>query len=120
MKRVLDTRLNNTSQLAGFTKRDDLPWFVQELLGIDCVHLPQLAPTAAILDAYRKEKGTWEAYERDFRTLLEQRRVEQTLSRELLDGGCLLCSEASPAMCHRRVAAEYLQSRWEGVEIVHL
>jgi uncharacterized protein (DUF488 family) len=117
---VVDVRLNNVSQLAGFTKREDLRFFVKEICGIEYVHLPALAPTQEILDAYKKQKGDWGAYEREFTALMAARRIETETPRELLDGGCLLCSEEKPDQCHRRLAAEYLREKWGDVEIEHL
>lgn len=120
VRRVLDVRLNNVSQLAGFTKRDDLRYFTRAICGIDYVHVPVLAPTKDILDKYKKHKGDWGLYEREFLDLMRSRRVENEVSRELVDGGCLLCSEEKPHQCHRRLVAEYLDERWGGVEIEHL
>jgi uncharacterized protein (DUF488 family) len=120
VQRLIDVRLNNVSQLAGFTKKDDLRYFTKAICGIDYVHLPELAPTADILDAFKKQKtADWALYERQFNALIRERRIEET-SREMLDGGCLLCSEETPEHCHRRLVAEYLQQRWPDVEIVHL
>jgi uncharacterized protein (DUF488 family) len=118
--RLLDVRLNNVSQLAGFTKRDDLRYFTKALCGIDYVHVPVLAPTQDILDAYKKHKGDWGLYQRQFLDLMRSRRVESELSRELLDGACLLCSEHRPDHCHRRLVAEYLAEKWGRLEIEHL
>ncbi len=121
VQRLIDVRLNNVSQLAGFTKRDDLRYFTKTICGIDYIHLPQLAPTADILDAFKKQKATdWTLYEQQFNHLIQERRIEETTSREMLDGGCLLCSEETPEHCHRRLVAEYLQQQWPDVEIVHL
>lgn len=120
LKRVVDIRLNNVSQLAGFTKRDDLRYFLKEICQLDYVHRPDLAPTKEILDDYKKAKEDWQVYERKFITLLTQRRVEQKFPRELLDGGCLLCSEPTPNQCHRRLVVEYLQMKWGDLEIRHL
>lgn len=120
VKQLVDVRLNNVSQLAGFTKRDDLRFFTRAICGIDYVHVPTLAPTQDILDAYRKEKGDWQLYERQFLELMAARRVEEAVTRELLDGGCLLCSEETPDRCHRRLVAEYLREKWGDVEIEHL
>ena len=118
--RLVDVRLNNTSQLAGFAKKDDLRYFTKAICDIDYVHLPQLAPTAAILDAYKKEKnGDWELYQRQFVELITSRQIEN-LPRETLDGACLLCSEEKPHRCHRRLVAEYLAEKWGGVEIEHI
>ncbi len=119
--RLIDVRLNNVSQLAGFAKRDDLRYFTNAICGIEYVHLPLLAPTAAILDPYKKaKKGDWELYERQFSELIEERRIEQAVSRDLLAGGCLLCSEEKPHHCHRRLVAEYLRKKWGDVEIEHI
>jgi uncharacterized protein (DUF488 family) len=121
VKRLIDVRLNNVSQLAGFTKKDDLRYFTKAICNIDYVHLPELAPTAEILEAYRKAKiGDWESYERQFLDLMRARRIENTTSREMLDGGCLLCSEEKPHYCHRRLVAEYLKEHWRDVEIQHI
>jgi uncharacterized protein (DUF488 family) len=117
---LIDVRLNNVSQLAGFTKRDDLRYFTRAICGIDYAHLPLLAPTQDILDAYKKQKGDWGLYERQFLDLIGSRRIESEVSRELLDGACLLCSEERPDRCHRRLVAEYLAEKWGGVEIEHL
>jgi uncharacterized protein (DUF488 family) len=121
VKRLIDVRLNNVSQLAGFTKKDDLRYFTREIWHIDYIHVPQLAPTADILDPYKKQKnGNWGLYERQFLDLMRERHVEETVSREVLDGGCLLCSEEEPHHCHRRLVAEYLQAKWSDVQIEHI
>ena len=109
VKRVIDIRLNNVSQLAGFAKRDDLRYFLQAIGGIDYMHRPDLAPTQEILDAFKKNKGSWPAYERDFLALLSARGVEKAITPDLLHEACLLCSEEKPAQCHRRLVAEYLR-----------
>jgi uncharacterized protein (DUF488 family) len=117
---VIDVRLNNNSQLAGFSKRDDLAYFLKAIAGIEYVHLPALAPTAELLERYRKVDKDWAGYERDFLKLIADRRVETTVPPNLLDGGCLLCSEDKPDHCHRRLVAEYLKRKWGSVEIRHL
>ena len=119
--RLLDVRLNNSSQLAGFAKAKDLPYFLRELLGASYEHEPLLAPTQDILDAYKKQDGSWEDYERDFVGLLEQRRVEAALDPAGFDTPtALLCSEASAEHCHRRLVCEYLAERWPDLRAVHL
>lgn len=120
LTRIIDTRLNNVSQLAGFTKKDDLRFFVKEILGIEYVHIPLLAPTKDILDTYKKNGGDWDTYEQKFHNLIESRRIEHTLDKALFDGACLLCSEPTPHHCHRRLVAEYLRDHWGNVEIKHL
>ena len=121
IRRLLDVRLNNTSQLAGFSKRDDLAYFLRELCGAEYVHEPLLAPTQELLDGYRKARGSWDAYAEDFLALLAERGVERTLDRSLLAGPTvLLCSEPTADRCHRRLVLEYLAARWGDVTPVHL
>lgn len=120
LKRVVDTRLNNVSQLAGFTKKDDLRFFLKAVLDIDYVHAPLLAPNKEILDDYKKNGGDWPTYERKFLDLMGSRHIESKVDRYLLDGACLLCSEPTPHHCHRRLVAEYLKEKWVDVEIQHL
>jgi uncharacterized protein (DUF488 family) len=120
VKRLIDVRLNNKSQLAGFSKRDDLAYFLRSIAGIEYVHLLDLAPTQELLDRYRKTDRDWPAYERDFLKLIAGRKIESTLAPNLLDGSCLLCSEDQPHHCHRRLVAEYLRNAWKSVEIEHL
>lgn len=118
--RLADVRLNNVSQLAGFTKKNDLKFFLREICKIDYVHLPELAPTQDILDAYKKNGGDWATYEKQFLSLMAARRIEDKVDRSVIEGVCLLCSEATPEHCHRRLVAEYLREKWGNVEIIHL
>jgi uncharacterized protein (DUF488 family) len=121
VKRLVDVRLNNVSQLAGFTKRDDLRYFTKQICGIEYLHLPALAPTSNILDPYKKVKnGDWDLYERQFLDLMRARRIEDAISPEIVDGSCLLCSEETPHHCHRRLVVEYLKEKWGNVEIEHI
>ncbi len=120
VKRVIDTRLNNVSQLAGFTKRDDLRFFLNSIAQIDYIVAPLLAPTQEMLSAYRGGEEDWASYEAKFLNLMAERHIEVQFKRELLDMACLLCSEPEPVHCHRRLVAEYLQKHWGGVEIIHL
>ena len=120
VRTIVDVRLHNVSQLAGFAKRDDLRYFARTIVGADYVHLPSLAPTEAMLAAYRSPGGSWDRYAEAFLGLLAERRVEETTSRELLAEGCLLCSEDRAHRCHRRLVAEYLQGKWGDVAIEHL
>ena len=120
VKRVIDIRLNNVSQLAGFAKKDDLSYFLKTICAIEYVHVPELAPTQNILDGYKKHKGDWEVYEKKFIELMIKRAIENKLSRELFDNACLLCSEEKPHHCHRRLVAEYLKDKWGNVEIEHI
>ncbi len=113
-KRIVDVRLNNVSQLAGFAKRDDLKFFAHEVCDIDYVHIPELAPTKDILDAFKKHGGDWNEYVHQFLQLMEERHVEDSVPIELIDRGCLLCSEDKPNHCHRLLVAQYLERKWNG------
>jgi uncharacterized protein (DUF488 family) len=118
---VIDVRLRNTSQLAGFAKRDDLAFLLREGFGIAYEHVVELAPTAEILDAYKKDHD-WPAYERAYAQLLAEREA-LAIGRQLLERyqrPCLLCAEDTPDHCHRRLLAEYLAERIGNLEIVHL
>lgn len=119
-QRVLDVRLNNISQLAGFAKQDDLRYFLRAICSIEYVHCPELAPTQDLLDAYKKDGGDWSTYERGFLDLMAKRRIEETIPREQVEGACLLCSEDKPHHCHRRLVAEYLRAKWGNLKIEHL
>ncbi|HEX4785895.1 MAG TPA: DUF488 domain-containing protein [Candidatus Sulfotelmatobacter sp.] len=118
--RLIDVRLNNVSQLAGFSKREDLQFFCEAILTIQYLHLPELAPTQEMLDEYKKKHGAWPDYEAKFLSLMAERKVEDTVASEVIDGGCLLCSEPTPENCHRRLVAEYLGRKWGDVEIEHI
>src|SRR5208282_2476130 len=111
VKILLDIRLNNISQLAGFTKGKDLAYFVKEILAGQYYHITDLAPTKELLKKYRTDKD-WQSYEKEFRTLLENRNAETTIRPELIMGPTvLLCSEKTAEKCHRRLTAEYLQKK---------
>jgi uncharacterized protein (DUF488 family) len=118
--KVIDVRLNNTSQLVGFAKKEDLS-FILELVGVEYEHVPQLAPTEELRKKFKQDKN-WDEYkdaylrllnERDALTLLEQ----SSGAKQVL---CLLCSEDKPDRCHRRLLAEYIQSHCPDIEICHL
>jgi len=121
IERLLDVRLNNTSQLAGFAKQADLAYFLREICGAEYEHEPMLAPTPEIFDAYKKKKGSPEAFEKAYLSLLRSRKVETVLSPESFKKKTvLLCGEPTPEHCHRRLALEYLQKHWKEIEIHHL
>jgi len=121
IKRLVDVRLNNVSQLTGFTKRGDLQFFLDAICHAEYLHKPDLAPTKEILDAYKKKQIAWEEYEIRFRALLMQRKAENLVERELFEAPTvLLCSEPDPDCCHRRLVAEYLREKWDEVTIRHL
>jgi uncharacterized protein (DUF488 family) len=121
VQRLVDVRLHNSSQLAGFTKRDDLPFFLKELCGAEYLHEPLFTPTPDLLGGYRKKRITWQDYEPRFLSLLADRAVEKNIDRKLFHiPTVLLCSEVTASRCHRRLVLEYLQEKWGGLEIVHL
>jgi uncharacterized protein (DUF488 family) len=121
VKKVVDVRLHNTSQLAGFAKADDLAYILKKIGGIQYVHQPLLAPTDPMLKAYKKEKGDRHAYEERFLELMSERQIENRFNPEIFDDACLLCSEATPHHCHRRLVCEYLNEKWSGaLSVRHL
>ena len=119
--RLIDVRLNNVSQLAGFAKRDDLRYFLNRICSADYVHEPLLAPNQPLLDAYRKHGSSWADYEIGFRQLMAERRIEERIPKELFEGiPVLLCSEYTAQHCHRRLVCDYLNEHWGGVETIHI
>ena len=121
VRRLIDVRLNNTSQLAAFAKRQDIEFFLREILDADYLHEPRLSPTKDILDAFKKKEMPWEEYESRFRAMLVESRPDTFLDREdFAAPTVLLCSEAEPDHCHRRLVAEYLAEKWGNVAVTHL
>jgi len=120
VSRIVDVRLNNTSQIAGFAKARDLKYFLHAIAGIDYVHIQDFAPTQEILDNFKKNKGSWAEYERRFVDLMVERRLAETAAKLLRDRDCLLCSEHTPEHCHRRLLAEYLKKHLPNIEVEHL
>ncbi|MBM3134732.1 MAG: DUF488 domain-containing protein [Chloroflexi bacterium] len=122
VQRLVDIRLNPNGQLSGFAKKDDLPYFLSKLVaGCMYVHLPDLAPTKEILDDYRLD-ANWLRYLARFEALMDERRIPEVLNKiefEMLTS-CLLCSEPTPELCHRRLVADRLAAGWPGVEVIHL
>jgi uncharacterized protein (DUF488 family) len=120
VRRILDIRLKNSSNYAGFTRQAHLPFFLREICDADYKHIPECAPTLEILDAYKAKQLPWASYVEQFKPLIKKRKIETVLTPELLDYGCLLCSEPSPGQCHRRLVAEYMQGLMPELEITHL
>ncbi len=119
VKKIIDARLKNGSQLAGFAKAKDLKFFSKQLCNASYVHNLSLAPTQEILDAYKKKEITWSQYEERFNNLMKIREIEKFEPKEF-ENACLLCSEDEPHFCHRRLVVEYLKEKWGNVEIIHL
>ena len=121
IQHLVDVRLNNSSQLAGFAKKEDLAFFLMEICQIEYIHELLLAPTQELLDGYKKHKGSWEDYAQEFLALMGERRVEERISPQLFAvPTVLLCSEVTAEHCHRRLVTEYLQEKWGNIEIIHL
>ncbi|MFV0350338.1 MAG: DUF488 family protein [Halodesulfovibrio sp.] len=120
IKTLIDVRLNNVSQLAGFTKKNDLAYFLKKICNAGYIHIPNLAPTKEILDAYKKKQIDWNQYEKDYYRLVQSRDIGSKLSLDLLEDACLLCSEPTADKCHRRLAAEHLKTLFPSLAIRHL
>lgn len=121
IEQLVDVRLNNVSQLAGFAKKEDLAYFLSEICGAEYKHEPLLAPTQDLLDEYKKQKGSWDVYERQFLSLMEERQIENQIPKELFSKRTvLLCSENTADQCHRRLVIEYLQEKWGNISVKHL
>jgi len=120
VRRIVDIRLNNTSQIAGFAKSRDLKYFLHSIAGIDYVHIPDFAPTQDIIDDFKKKKGAWSEFESRFKDLIAKRRIAETAATILREKDCLLCSEHTPEHCHRRLVAEYLKKHLTNIEVEHL
>jgi uncharacterized protein (DUF488 family) len=120
VKKVVDIRINNTSQLAGFAKGIDLAFFVNKILGITYEHHPELAPTKDLLKRYRDKTTSWSEYEQEYLALVKERDILSEIEISDLDQAVFLCSEHEPDQCHRRLLAEYLQKHFSEINIVHL
>ncbi|HEX5164167.1 MAG TPA: DUF488 domain-containing protein [Thermomicrobiales bacterium] len=121
IRRLIDIRLSNTGQLAGFTKSTDLAYFLEEICGAEYTHQPLLAPTKQLLTDYRNGRTSWAGYERIFESLMTERQIETAISPSLFNvPSVMLCSEPTADQCHRRLVAEYLQRHWDDVTIHHL
>lgn len=121
IEQMVDVRIHNVSQLAGFAKRDDLRFFLRELCSATYLHEPMLAPTDELLKQYREKEIRWDEYEKRFLDLMSQRAIEDRLPKDMfIPRTALLCSEHTPEHCHRRLVAEYLNDHWGHLAVVHL
>ena len=120
VRRVIDIRLNNTSQLAGFSKKPDLEYFLQAIAGIGYVHLPVFAPTEELMEAVKTKQCSWEDYEKKYRQILADRKPFDELAPAFFESACLLCSEPAANRCHRRLVAEALTVIAPGLKVYHL
>lgn len=122
VKKIVDIRLNNASQLAGFAKGSDLQYFTRAILGAGYVHITDLSPTKELLKSYQEGETSWEGYVRVFSGLLKERHIKERYKVEDFDNCCFLCTEDTPEQCHRRLVAEYFRDNNpdKGVKIIHL
>lgn len=118
--KIVDTRISNSSQLAGFAKGSDLQYFAKRISNVSYEHDLDLAPTKELLDSYRGKKITWGEYTVRYLDLIQSRHITDYIKIEDYNNACLLCSEHTADKCHRRLLAEFLQSHYPDVEIVHL
>jgi len=112
--------LYNTSQLAGFTKKQDIEYFLQAIVGAEYIHMPIMAPTKQLLGDYKKGPISWQQYESQFKSIIAQRQIEKHIMPQDMNMACFLCSEAKADNCHRRLVAEYLADNWQNISINHL
>ncbi len=120
IRKVIDVRLYNTSRLAGFTKRQDIEYFLQAIVGAGYIHMPIMAPTKQLLNDYKKGLISWQQYETQFKSIITQRQIDKHIMPQDIDMSCFLCSEATADNCHRRLVAEYLAGLWPNISINHL
>lgn len=120
IKLVIDVRLNNKSQLAGFSKEDDLKYFLQAIAGIGYSHMLLFAPTDEMLKKYQNKEMSWDDYQKEYVNVLDSRDVINKFDHQILRDACLLCSEPKPDKCHRRLLAEYLNVKINDIEVIHL
>ena len=120
IRKVIDVRLYNTSQLAGFTKKADIEYFLRAIVDAEYVHMPIMAPTKQLLNDYKKGLINWQQYETQFKGVITKRQIEKHLVPQDMDMACFLCSEAKSDKCHRRLIAEYLAEHWQNISIHHL
>lgn len=120
VKKVIDVRLYNTSQLAGYAKKRDIAYFLETIVFAEYMHLPIMAPTADLLHGYKKGTMDWQEYAKRFNELISRRQIEKNMMPEDTDKACFLCSEPQSTHCHRRLVAEYLSRQWGNVQITHL
>ena len=121
IKQLVDIRISNGSQLAGFAKGKDLEYFLKQICKINYKHITDLAPTKELLDKWHKEEIDWTEYVKIYTDLLKERDIVKKYGIKSFDGSCFLCSEEIPEQCHRRLLVEYLKDKSvEEVKIVHL
>jgi len=120
VKRLVDIRINNSSQLAGFAKGADLQYFARAIGNMDYVYMEDFAPTKELLSDYQNKRMDWDEYQKIYHSLLKERNIAKKYDVKDFDGSCFLCSENIPDHCHRRLLVEFFKAQNKNVEIVHL
>ncbi len=123
VKSIFDLRLSNRGQLAGFTKEDDLRYFLKRLMNIPYFHYPELAPDHDLMDDYHKKRVDWEGFKIRFEAIMESRGADEILKKIIPQAPqpiCLLCSEAKANTCHRSLIAARVQKLMPGTEVIDL
>jgi len=120
IKKIIDIRINNSSQLAGFAKGADLEYFAKEIANIGYSHFTDFAPTKELLSDYQNKKVDWVGYQKIFRQLIEKRNIDKKYNIKDFDNACFLCSEELPTQCHRKLLVEYFKEKKSDILIVHL
>ena len=119
---VVDIRLNNSSQLAGFSKYPDVEFFLDKICNIRYKHDLHFAPSESTLARYKKKQISWEEYQIEFAQTMQDRNITEYIKTNYDNdiSICLLCSEPTPENCHRRLVAEYFKNIFNEIEIIHL
>ena len=120
VKKLVDVRINNSSQLAGFAKGADLEYFAEAICGIQYEFVADFAPTKELLSDYQNKKITWEEYKQTYRSLIETRKVTEKYDIKEFDHACFLCSEPTAEQCHRGLLVEYFWESNPDIQFVHL
>ena len=119
VKKLIDIRINKSSQLAGFAKGSDLPYFLRISAGITYDSIENLAPTKELLNRYRSKEISWEVFEDLYLGQIKSSGALNALIPKDFENACLLCSEHASDRCHRRLLADELRKLW-GIQVVHL
>lgn len=119
---VVDIRLNNSSQLAGFSKYPDIEFFLEKICNTGYKHDLHFAPKDSTLTKYKKKQISWDEYEKEFAQTMMERKITEYIKANYSSEGsiCLLCSEPTPENCHRRLVANYFKEIFHEVQILHL
>ena len=122
VRKLVDIRINNASQLAGFAKGTDLKFFMKAICNAEYEHITDLAPTKELLKNYQDKVIDWNGYTVIFKKILQDRHIAERFNVENFDNCCFLCTEDTPEQCHRRLVAEFFKAKNpdKDIRIVHL